>query len=242
MSADHTPLIRIDNLSVGYGAKEVLEKIDLSVGRGRFVSLLGPNGAGKTTLLRTLARLLTPLMGAVLLQGRDLAGLSQAELARIQAAVLTERPRLGLLTARQLVGLGRHPHTGMLGRLSPKDKAVVERSLELVGATELTDRVFDRLSDGERQKIFLARALAQEPKIIILDEPTIHLDLKHRLEVMAILRRLCVREGLTIIASLHDLDTAVRVSDLVGLVRGGRVRGVGPAGEDPGPGGGPPDL
>ena len=218
----------MENLSVGYGAKEVLEKIDLSVGQGRFVSLLGPNGAGKTTLLRTLARLLAPLKGAVFVEGRNLAGLGQADLARIQAAVLTERPRLGLLTARQLVGLGRHPHTGLLGRLSPKDKAVVERSLELVGATELTDRVFDRLSDGERQKIFLARALAQEPKIIILDEPTIHLDLKHRLEVMAILRRLCLHEGLTIIASLHDLDTAARVSDLVGLIKDGRVLAWGP--------------
>ena len=179
-------------------------------------------------MLRSLARLLPPLSGAVYLDGRELTGLTHAELARFRAAVLTEKPIIEQITAREMVNLGRHPHTGLLGRMSRPDRLAVDRVLGLVGAADLADRLFNQLSDGERQKIHLARALAQEPAVIILDEPTIHLDLKHSLEVMTILRNLCLDQGLTILASLHDLPTAARLSDQVGLVKDGRLLAWGP--------------
>ncbi len=142
--------------------------------------------------------------------------------------VLTERPQPGQLTVRELVALGRQPHTGFLGRLGPTDQHKVEEALALVGALELGSRPLGQLSDGERQKVYLARALAQEPRVILLDEPTLHLDLRHRLEVMLILRRLCRREGIAVVASLHELDLAARVADLVALVGEGGFLAFGP--------------
>ena len=222
------PVLSIQGLNVGYGARKVLEDVTANLGRGRFITLLGPNGAGKTTLLRTLARLLPPVSGAVFLDGRDLAGLSHAELARLQAVVLTERIQPGMLTVREVVNLGRHPHTGFQGRLRDADRDKVARALQSVRALDLAERRFGELSDGERQKVMIARALAQEPRLIILDEPTMHLDLKHRLEVMNILRHLCRHQGITVLASLHEVDLAARVSDLVALVKGGRIIQWGP--------------
>ncbi len=215
-------------LSVGYGTKTVLKEIIGNISQGSFVSLLGPNGSGKTTLLKTLARLLKPLAGTVWLWGDPLEELSQRELARRQAVVLTERSTQGMMTAYELAALGRHPHTGFLGSLGPEDEHKTMSALGLVGAADLAHRYMDQLSDGERQKVMLARALAQEPRVILLDEPTLHLDLKHRLEVMSILHRLCRQRGITVVASMHDLDLATHLSDEVVLVRRGEVMAWGP--------------
>lgn len=211
------------NLVVGYTDKPVISNINLSFEAGQFITLLGPNGAGKTTLLRTLSRHQEALAGSIRVGGQPLTQLRQADLAKIMAVVLTDKVTPPLFTAFHFVALGRYPHTGFLGRLTDKDKDVVLSALAAVHADDLTHRDFADLSDGERQKVLVARALAQEPKILLLDEPTAHLDLKHRLEVMAILRNLCRDKGITVIASLHDVDIAAKVSDRVALVKDGAI-------------------
>ncbi len=224
MSAAHTGVILCcDGLSVGHNGQAVLEDLDLSFSQAQFISLLGPNGAGKTTLLRTLTRHLPALAGRVELLGRPLASYRQSDLARIMAVVLTDKITPPLFSAFEFVALGRYPHTDFLGRLSEADREAVKRALASVHAEELAAREFTTLSDGERQKILVARALAQEPQVLVLDEPTSHLDLKHRVEVMSILRGLCASHKLTVIASLHDVDIAAKVSDQVVLVKDGRL-------------------
>ncbi len=217
------PVLRSAGLAVGYRAP-VLGGIDLELERGQFIALLGPNGAGKTTLLRTLSRHLPPLAGTVEVLGQNLTALPALALARTVAVCLTDNAKPPLLAVDEFVALGRYPHTGLMGRLSARDTEVVERSLAAVAAGELAGRLVEQLSDGERQKVVLARALAQEPKLMLLDEPTAHLDLKHRIEVMSILRAQCRSQGLTVLAALHDIDLAAKVSDRVLLVRDGSIR------------------
>lgn len=219
-------LLDCKDLTIGY-KKPVLSGINLAVEAGQFVSLLGPNGTGKTTLLRTLSRHIKPHSGLILVSGKPLANYPALELARIMAVVLTEKSAPPLLSVLEYVALGRYPHTDFLGRLSDKDLKIVTASLLAVKAGELAGRLVDQLSDGEKQKVVLARALAQEPTVMLLDEPTAHLDLKHRVEVMAILRGLCRSRGLTVLAALHDVDMAAKVSDQVILVKNGRLDGYG---------------
>ncbi len=215
------PVLEVHDLCVGYKNRTVLHDLSFACLPGQFISLLGPNGAGKTTLLRTLSRHLPPKAGQVLIQGKPLAHIPALELARTMAVVLTTKISPPLFTVFEFVAIGRYPHTDSLGRLSSRDEAVVAGSLGAVHALDLVDRPFANLSDGERQKVLMARALAQEPRILLLDEPTIHLDLKHRVEVMVILRDLCRAKGITVIASLHDVEIAAKVSDRVALIRDG---------------------
>lgn len=215
-------LLRSTGLTVGYG-KPVVSNIDLDFGHGQFIALLGPNGAGKTTLLRTLSRHIKPLAGNVEILGQNAKDVSALDMARTVAVCLTDNAKPPLLSVSEFVALGRYPHTGFMGRLSQHDVEVVSESLAAVAASDLAERLVEQLSDGERQKVVLARALAQEPKLMLLDEPTAHLDLKHRIEVMGILRSLCRSKGLTVLASLHDIDIAAKVADRVLLVREGRV-------------------
>lgn len=222
-----SPILSCRDLSIGYKDKAILSGVNLDFEPSCFISLLGPNGAGKTTLLRTLSRHLPPLGGGIELYGKPLKGLRQAELAKIMAVVLTDKINPPLFTAFQFAALGRYPHTDFLGRLTEEDEQVVGRSLAAVHAEDLAEREFTSLSDGERQKVLVARALAQEPQILLLDEPTAHLDLKHRVEVMAILRNLCAEQGITVVASLHDVDIAAKISDKVALVKDGGIRGWG---------------
>ncbi len=216
------PVLRTAGLVVGYRAP-VLSDIDLYFERGQFIALLGPNGAGKTTLLRTLSRHLKALAGTIEVLGQDLNTLPALDLARVVAVCLTDNARPPLLPVDEFVALGRYPHTGLMGRLSARDTEVVELSLAAVSASELAGRLVEQLSDGERQKVVLARALAQEPKLMLLDEPTAHLDLKHRIEVMSILRAQCRSQGLTVLAALHDIDLAAKISDRVLLLRDGGI-------------------
>ncbi|WDP91032.1 MAG: ABC transporter ATP-binding protein [Desulfobacter sp.] len=223
-----TPILSCRNLCVGYGRSRVLDGLDMRFYPGEFVSLLGPNGAGKTTLLRTLSRLQPALGGQILLKGRPLEDIPSPELARTMSVVLTVKHVPPLFQVYEFVAMGRYPYTVWTGRLRPEDDRAVADALEMVGAADLAFRDLDTLSDGEKQKIFIARALAQEPEIILLDEPTVHLDLKHRMEIMSILQRLCREKGITVLASLHDLEVAAKVSDRVALVREGGVPDCGP--------------
>ncbi|MEX5712286.1 ABC transporter ATP-binding protein [Parafrankia sp. FMc6] len=215
--------LRLDGLAVGYRRRRrarhpVLGDLTATAPRGELTVLLGPNGIGKSTLLRTLAGLQPALGGRVLLDGSDLCRLSRAERARVVSTVLTDRVQIGLLTAADLVGLGRHPHTGPTGRLDPADRAVVAWALTAVGASHLATRDTDELSDGERQRVMIARALAQEPSLILLDEPTAFLDAPSRVTITALLRRLARERDLTVVVSTHDLELSLRVADQVWLV------------------------
>ncbi|MER7666631.1 ABC transporter ATP-binding protein [Streptomyces sp. NPDC096193] len=203
----------------GRGAEQaVLAGLDLEARAGELTVLLGPNGAGKSTLLRTLCGLLPPLDGRIRIGGIDLVQASPTSLARQLAVVLTDRVDPGLLSVRELAGLGRHPHTGFTGRLTVVDHAVVEWSLRAVGAGHLANRPAAELSDGERQRVLTARALAQEPEVVLLDEPTAFLDVPSRVALTVLLRDLARDKGLTVVVSTHDLELALRVADAVWLV------------------------
>lgn len=212
-----------ERLTIGYRRPrhpdvEVARDLDLTLQPGELVCLLGPNGAGKSTLMRTLAGMQPALSGRVLLDGREMQQLSPQDLARRLSVVLTEPVNPGSLRAYDLVALGRYPYTDWVGRLREEDRQVVERSLEAVGAVDLAHRPVSELSDGERQKVLIARALAQEPAVMLLDEPTAFLDLPRRVEVMGVLRTLARETGKSVLLSSHDLDLALRSADIIWLI------------------------
>ncbi len=216
-------ILKIDNLSVGYGKNVVVRSINQRILKGQFVCLLGPNGSGKTTILRTLARLLKPLKGTAYIKGKDILECSSSNLAKTLSVVLTGHISAGLLTVFEFVAMGRYPYTGFLGRLTQEDDLKIKECLKLVNAQHLIYRYFNELSDGERQKVVFARALAQEPDLIILDEPTVHLDLKHRIELIKVLRDSCKKKRITVLVSLHDIDLALRIADMVILIKNGKI-------------------
>ena len=209
-------------LVLGYRAgrrdvRQVGQPMDLEIDAGRLVCLLGPNGAGKSTLLRTLAGMQPALSGGIRLLGEDLASLSPSALARRLSVVLTEPLSPGNLDARTLVSLGRYPYTDWVGRLSEADWGVVDRALELLHAEPLASRPVAELSDGERQKVLIARALAQEPRLMILDEPTSFLDLPRRIELLALLRKLTRTTRCSVLLATHHLDLALHYGDRLWL-------------------------
>lgn len=219
------PLLEASDLCVGYENRVVIGPVDLGVAAGQFVCLLGANGTGKSTLLRSLAGLQRPLGGTVRLLQQPLAALSAKERARRLALVLTDRVSAQSMRGYDLAVLGRQPHTGWSGKLSAADHAVVAQALEDTDAKALAGRPVLELSDGERQRILIARALAQEPAVLVLDEPTAFLDLPRRVELMHLLRRLARRRELAILLSTHDLELALRYADEVWLLdRAGELR------------------
>lgn len=209
-------------LAVGYHARRrrttVLAGLDLALEPGELICLLGPNGSGKSTLLRTLAGLQEPLAGEVRLLGERLPRLGALERARRLAVVLTDQPDVGLMRAADLVALGRHPHTGWSGRLGADDHAQVRWALEATGATALAHRSVAELSDGERQRVLIARALAQRPAVLALDEPIAFVDVPRRVELTQLLRRLARDSGLAVLLTTHDLDLAIRSADKLWLL------------------------
>ena len=218
-----TPVLRAENLDAGYDGRPLVRGVDIRALRGQTVCLIGPNGAGKSTILRTLAGLLAPVSGTVYLGGTDIHRLRPNDKARRMAVVLTDRLRMSMTTAAEVAAMGRLPYTGFIGRLSPEDSRIVAEALAAVGAADLSNRFYSSLSDGEKQKVLLARALAQQPELIILDEPTSHLDIKHKVELVRILSGLSRNQGLTVVLSLHDLDIAVKSCQTVLLIKNGLV-------------------
>lgn len=222
MSTQGIQLITHD-LAIGYTAPRrsphvVAADIEVELRVGELVALIGPNGAGKSTLLRTLAGLQKPLRGQVCLDGADLHRLPADEVARRLAVVLTERVEAGNLSAYALVTLGRHPYTDWRGALTPHDEEVVQWAITAVGAAHLAPRPLSELSDGERQKVMIARALAQEAPLLILDEPTAFLDLPRRVELMRLLSVLASTTKRAILVSTHDLELALRIADRLWLL------------------------
>jgi len=214
--------ITAKQLSIGYqhSAVEtiVASGLDCSLRGGEFVCLLGPNGAGKSTLIRTLAGMQKPLAGELRLSGKVMRDIAPRERARAVSVVLTEVMSSGVMDAYSLVSLGRHPYSGWFGGLTGQDRERIDWSIDAVGARPLANRHVSELSDGERQKISIARALAQEAKLMLLDEPTAFLDLPRRVELMSILRNLAHQENLALLLSTHDLDLALRFADRVWLM------------------------
>ena len=215
--------IRVEGLSFAYDGVPALENISLEIEEGQLLALVGPNGSGKSTLLQLISGILRPKRGAVYFDCREITRLSPREIARRLAALEQERRVDFNFTVRELVEWGRHPHRGRLDPWRECDERAVRRALRLMGLEALAGRLISELSGGERQRVFLAMALAQEPKILLLDEPTAHLDLKYQLEIMGLIRRLVDDDGLTVIIALHDLNWAARYSDCVAVLSQGRL-------------------
>ncbi|RZK29036.1 MAG: ABC transporter ATP-binding protein, partial [Hymenobacter sp.] len=222
-SAYPTPVITTADLSIGYPVRRGVPRVvagplQLTLWPGELVCLLGPNGAGKSTLLRTLAGVQAPIRGQVTISGVSLASLTPEARARQLSIVLTERIDAGALTVQELVNLGRHPHTGWLGGLSAHDHAQVRTALVATGTEQFAQRLVSELSDGERQKVMLARALAQDTPLILLDEPTAHLDLPNRVALLRLLHQLARNMEKAILLSTHELDLALQAADRVWLL------------------------
>jgi cobyrinic acid a,c-diamide synthase len=224
--------LQLDHLAVGYQGKALIHGIEIGVRRGEIVTLVGPNGSGKSTILKTITRQLTPVSGGIFLaEGKtasasamkSLGKFSPGELAEQMAVMLTGRLQTELMTCRDVTSMGRYPYTGRLGILSASDEQKVEEALAAVHAQHLSDRPFDAVSDGERQRILLARAICQEPEIIVLDEPTSYLDIRHKLELLGILHKMSREQGITVVMSLHEIDLAMKISDRIICVRGEEI-------------------
>jgi iron complex transport system ATP-binding protein len=227
------PALAVSDLAIGYrsslGVRTVARGINLCADEGRLVCLLGANGTGKSTLLRTLTRLQSPLSGSVTFAGTPIGALSARDLAVRVAVVLTDRIVIDAISVRRLVELGRFPYTNWLGVLSSVDRSAVTGALTAVGAADLADRIFNELSDGERQRAMIARALAQQPRVLLLDEPTAFLDAAARVELWALLRRLATGRRLTVVVATHDLDLALSGADHIWLMADGAIREGSPA-------------
>ena len=228
--------LNLDHLAVGYHGKALIHGIEIGVQRGEIVTLVGPNGSGKSTILKTITRQLTPVSGNIFLAQEKPAGqnctdpgmkklgqFEPGELAREMAVMLTGRLQTELMTCRDVAAMGRYPYTGRLGILLEADEQKVDEALAAVHARHLSDRPFDAVSDGERQRILLARAICQEPEIIILDEPTSYLDIRHKLELLGILHKMSREQGITVVMSLHEIDLAMKISDRIICVKGEEI-------------------
>lgn len=216
-----------ENLTVGYDGKPLIQDVCLSIQRGRIVTLIGPNGSGKSTILKTVVGQLSKVSGTVLLEGSPMEQLRQNEIAKKMAILMTQRVHPELMTCFDVVSTGRYPYTGALGLLSKEDKRIVMDAMALVHSADLADRPFEAISDGQRQRILLARALCQQPEIIVLDEPTSYLDIRYKLELLTILKTMVREKNLAVLMSLHELDLADRVSDTVVCVSGDRIDRIG---------------
>ena len=223
-----SPTIQLHDLSTGYRShreeKVISQHLDLAIAPGEVVMLMGPNGSGKSTLMHTMAGLLPPLSGEVIISGKPLSSLKMKELARLLSLVLTERIPAGNMSISDIVAVGRYPYTGFRGSLRPEDKAVIHEALRACHLDGMQERLYSTLSDGEKQRVMIARALAQETPLILLDEPTAHLDLPSRLEVTTMLRTLARSLGKSILISTHELDLALGWADTIWLMdREGKV-------------------
>lgn len=218
---------QLKGLAAGYDGKAVVRDVNVSLKKGRILTLLGPNGSGKSTILKTMIRQLPSIEGAVYIGHRDIASIDPADLAKKVSVMLTQRLATDRMTCRDVVETGRYPYTGKLGILDEGDHRAVESAMELTNTIDLGEKDFMRISDGQRQRLLFARAIAQDPEILVLDEPTSYLDVRYKLELLNILRKLVREKGITVIMSIHELDLAQRISDEVMCVKDGIVTACG---------------
>ena len=211
-------MIQLEALTLGYGQQILLDHVSANLNGGGLIALLGRNGSGKSTLLRATAGLGTIKSGRILLAGKDLAELQPEELARTVSFVTTEKVRIPNLKCRDVVALGRAPYTNWVGRLQPQDREIVAKSLALLDMSAYAERTMDQMSDGECQRIMIARALAQDTPIILLDEPTSFLDLPNCYELGILLQKLAHKQNKCILFSTHELDIALTLCDSIALI------------------------
>ena len=212
-----------EGLTVGYQGVPLIREIAFQLKKGEILTLIGPNGAGKTTILKSLIRQLKPLDGVIVLEGQKTDEMSGRDFARKLSVGLTERVRPEMMTCKEVVATGRYPYTGKFGVLSKEDWKIVDEAVRLVHIEDLAERDFTKTSDGQKQRVMLARALCQQPDILVLDEPTSFLDIRYKLEFLSIIQEMARNDRLTVILSLHELDLAERISDKVLCVRGDRI-------------------
>lgn len=207
------------DLTVGYNGVPLIKDIEIGLNKGEILTLIGPNGAGKTTIIKSLIRELPLIKGSVHLGGSDIGTLSGNELARKLSVVLTERINSELMTCEDVVATGRYPYTGRFGVLSTEDLKIVRESMELTNIEPLAHQDFGKISDGQKQRVMLARAIAQEPELLVLDEPTSFLDIRYKLEFLSVLQKMSRERGLSVVMSMHELDLAGKISDKVACVK-----------------------
>lgn len=218
---------RTSGMAVGYNGQVLIHDIDIQLQKGEILTLIGPNGAGKSTILKSIMRQLPLIRGSAFIAGRDLTAWNDRDFAKKAAVVLTERIHPELMTCAEVVAMGRYPYTNLFGRLTEQDKSIVASALERVHASDLAQQDFATLSDGQRQRIMLARAICQEPEVLILDEPTAYLDIRHKIELLEILRDMARKDGITVIMSLHEIDLAMKISDRLLCVKGETIAAFG---------------
>lgn len=228
MSANEPYFFYTDQLAVGYDRKPLIKNIKIQLNRGQILTLIGPNGSGKTTILKSITKYLKNIYGTVYIDNRSIDDMTNRDMSYQVAVVLTEKLRTEMMTCEDVVATGRYPYTGMLGILSDQDKRQIKEAMELVDIWGLRDRDFTEISDGQRQRVLLARALCQEPQIIVLDEPTSFLDIRYQLELLDILRNMVKTRDIAVILSLHELDLAQKISDIVVCVKGETIAHYGP--------------
>ena len=225
---NNSPVLRTEKLNAGYGDKIIAKDIEFSINPGEIVSLIGPNGSGKTTILKTVGGFNPAVSGEVYLGEKKLKDYSLSDKSKYMSVMMTERMSADLMTVRDMVSLGRFPYTDMLGRLSDEDKKIVDSALSKVGMTELEGHIYNDLSDGQKQRALLARAISQGPKLMLLDEPTSYLDIYHKIRFIDILKGLSKEEGISILMSVHELEIAYEISDrIVCLGSDGRLKAIG---------------
>jgi iron complex transport system ATP-binding protein len=222
-----TDKLRLDSLTVGYNRVPLISDITLSLAKGEIMTLIGPNGAGKSTILKSITRHLASIAGTVYLDDKNMRLISGTDVAKKLAVVLTERIRPEMMTCFEFVSAGRYPYTGSFGMLTAHDKEVVKGALEKVNALDIADKDISQISDGQRQRILLARAICQEPEVIVLDEPTSFLDIRHKIELLGILSDMAKKSGISVVMSLHEIDLAQRVSDRIVCVKGDKIAAYG---------------
>lgn len=220
-------VLQTQNLSIGYAKKIIVSDVNLDVNAGEIVTLIGANASGKTTLLKTLSAQIPLLAGKIFLLEKNLASLKEKEIAPHISLVMTERIKSSAMTCREVVATGRYPYTNALGVLSSDDEKKVSSAIELVNATKISAAKFSEISDGQRQRIMLARAICQDTELIILDEPTSFLDLRYKIDLMRIVRKLAKEQDKAILMSLHELDLAKAVSDRIVCLGNGKVLKIG---------------
>ena len=219
--------ISTEHMTVGYDGVPLIENIEIGVHRGEILTLIGPNGSGKSTILKSMIRQLRLIAGTVVLDGQSVARMTERELSKKLSIVMTERLRAELMTCRDVVATGRYPYTGRLGLLSAEDRRIVDEAIRLVHAEDFAENPFNAISDGQRQRLLLARAICQEPEVVVLDEPTSFLDIRHKLELLDVLKTMVRTRDVAVVMSLHELDLAQKVSDRVVCVAEHRVDRVG---------------
>lgn len=228
MNLDSRNLIEVKELSFSHGTNRILTEISISVKTGDFLGILGPNGAGKTTLLRCMTGTLRPSSGKVLLEGQEIQTMERRDIAKVLSVVAQEKINEFDFTVEELVTMGRLPHLGRFERERPEDQQTIAWAMEVTNVIHLRSRLVTSLSGGEMQRVMLAKALAQEPRVLFLDEPTSHLDINYQVEMLNVVKRLNAERGLTVVAVMHDINLAASYCDNIVLLSQGCVFAVGP--------------